>query len=874
MSRVAVDLEHGTLVECKYRYPDAVLDDIRKVTGVYPDLHLYVDFYYYRNNDRKKLVNLGGTIAVCYEGHTYNIPVCLWIHETHPHSPPRCYVRPSASMIINTKSSCVDASGQVLLHCLTNWKIGWSNLLIVLEEMRAAFQRETPLFATLPTRSRTPALQQHPHVGTQGETSYGSWPHPSNVHQKFNTKPRMSSTSLTHPASNTLPKSSKVSQPHDSSGEVSGVRRSYTQELLDLGITFEGPAVQTNHPTNPFITNASAPNTSPSDQDDLDNLFKSLQLEKVVNMYQLGNKDKDMSYTWRQKQAFGEDPCIPSGLVDDRHRLVVNHLPQGVCPKRMKNKLTIYFQRRQNEGGEILDVKYPAAQPDQACITFRDPRVAAQVLKEPQRVITINDRQFPIQLKKFEGSQIAIPDGIQGEKAYMFRSLMSLEGRSFSPAEVLEAVQACRDLPSALKFLCHECPICQEQVSFSKMITMTHCSCAFCEQCFKTYFSSVIKEKSIVFAVCPICNQPDIRGAGRMEESMDYFNLLDTQIKHYLEPQTHELFQRKLRDQALQEMPNFRWCAHCSFGMLHEVNRLRMDCPSCRKSTCSQCKSAWAPQHESLSCEKFKEWQLLNNPEYQNTQLEHFLSRNKIDCPKCKFRFYLAKGGCLHFRCTECQHEFCGGCSRPFKMGSGCDFSADCGAKGLHAHHPRDCLYHLRDWNVPRLQRLLQHHNVVHPFLLRQTKSAAGDLRGVCAVMELKETGDVKEEPCGRQAYVEYSGYCQLHFKECLVELINQKGLDPVVLYDGPEIRAELQRWKLPIPEKHPQESEQVYLHRLRQILTERVGLRGEICPERKRPGPPPSTLSTRAAPAWYSALNISARAPSEDTQLLMLFNE
>lgn len=108
----------------------------------------------------------------------------------------------------------------------------------------------------------------------------------------------------------------------------------------------------------------------------------------------------------------------------------------------------------------------------------------------------------------------------------------------------------------------------------------------------------------------------------------------------------------------------------------------------------------WAPQHEGISCEKFKEWEQLNSPEYQNSRLEQLLSRNKIgetqtlaegswckvsnwsfsqvvmfslplsDCPKCKFRFFLARGGCLHFRCTQCQHEFCGGCSQPFKQGS------------------------------------------------------------------------------------------------------------------------------------------------------------------------------------------------------------
>lgn len=31
---------------------------------------------------------------------------------------------------------------------------------------------------------------------------------------------------------------------------------------------------------------------------------------------------------------------------------------------------------------------------------------------------------------------------------------------------------------------------------------------------------------------------------------------------------------------------------------------------------------------------------------------------------------------------------------------------------------------------------------------------------GVCGVMEHKEIGSVKEEPCGRPAFQEYNGYC------------------------------------------------------------------------------------------------------------------
>uniref|UniRef100_A0A671QPE9 Si:dkey-181m9.8 n=1 Tax=Sinocyclocheilus anshuiensis TaxID=1608454 RepID=A0A671QPE9_9TELE len=534
----------------------------------------------------------------------------------------------------------------------------------------------------------------------------------------------------------------------------------------------------------------------------IDDLFKSLQLQRVVNMYQLSNRERG---AWQDCGG-----GVHSGLVDDRHKVVVSRLPVGVSPSKMKNKLTLFFQRRQNAGGEVLDVKYPAAQPDQAWVLFRHQRDAEHVLRHPVRVITINEQQFPIQLKSFEdmevrGGQIRIAlhrffthsfcTGLHYSKNLLL-SILSLEGCSFSSTDVLEAVQSCRDLPSALKYLCHDCPICQEQISFNRMVTMTHCSCTFCESCFKKYFSSVIKEKNIVHAVCPLCNLPDVQ-RGRREESMEYFSLLDTQIRYYLDPQIHELFQRKLRDQALQEMPNFRWCAHCCFGLLHEADRLRMDCPSCGKSTCFQCKRPWAPQHEGISCEKFKEWEQLNSPEYQNSRLEQLLSRNKIDCPKCKFRFFLARGGCLHFKCTQCQHEFCGGCSQPFKQGSACSFSTECGAKGLHAHHPRNCLYHLRDWSH---------------------KQEATIIPCICGVMEFQESGAVKEEPCGRPALPDYSGYCTVHYKECLVELINNNALDPVVLLDGVELRAEMDRWKVPVPDKQPLEPDQRYEDRLRQV--------------------------------------------------------
>ncbi|KAF3857556.1 hypothetical protein F7725_010757 [Dissostichus mawsoni] len=127
---------------------------------------------------------------------------------------------------------------------------------------------------------------------------------------------------------------------------------------------------------------------------------------------------------------------------------------------------------------------------------------------------------------------IQIAAGLPPDQKITFLSLLK-EGRGFRPADVLEAVQLSPDYPSALRFLTHCCPLCQEQI-----ISMTHCSCFLCESCFKAFFSSAIKEKSIDQLTCPQCGRPEVRGQGG---GMEYFNLLDTQIRHFLPPQTHEL---------------------------------------------------------------------------------------------------------------------------------------------------------------------------------------------------------------------------------------------------------------------------------------------------------------------------------------------
>ncbi|XP_018534596.1 E3 ubiquitin-protein ligase lubel isoform X3 [Lates calcarifer] len=788
MPRVGAKEELRTLVECQYSYPAETLSDLHKVRALFSDLRLYVDFYCFPNKEKKRLVYLAGTIPVHYEGSEYNIPVCIWLHETHPVSRPCCYVCPSISMAINPSCPCVDTSGNISLDGLRNWTHGVSNLSLLVSEMRQAFQVDTPLYARCPAQAPPPTGVQVSPSATEGRSE--SHHHISSI----SSSPQSSRLPLT----SSYLSGQKASQ-WEASREVR-VRRSYTEELL--GIDFSAPppssssssSSSSNH-YNPFLS-SSSPGPPPKP---LSRMMGALSLDGGAS----GDQQDDSPVQIVQSEA-----------ARDRHRL-----GSGPAPELHQDQGT----RFQSE---------PAAGADHIKMAAR----------------------------------------LSPDRAAIFFSLMKMKGRSFSPSDVMEAVQLNKDLPSALRFLTHSCPICQDQVTFSKIITMTHCSCFLCQTCFKTFFSAAIKERSIDQLVCPQCGRPEVRGQGRMEESMDYFNLLDTQIRHFLPAQLHELFQRKLRDRALQEMPNFCWCAHCSFGMLHEADRLRMDCPSCKKSTCSQCRSPWSPQHQGLSCEQFRVWQQQNHPDHSTA----LLSYNSIECPNCQFIFILSKGGCLHFTCSQCQYQFCGGCSQTFTLGavslwsastglyyqgllSGstvsfcgrvllsasivrvycqgllsttlsvevCGFSADCGTKGLHAHHPRDCLYHLRDWSVTRLHLLLQFYRV-SPSWLEPAKGSSPDTSGtgVCLVLELRDDGSRREEPCGQPALPEYRGYCQLHYKERLVELINRCRADPAVLFSPAEMMVELQRWHIAVPTRKPDESEQLYAQRLRLTLTNRVPLR------------------------------------------------
>lgn len=89
---------------------------------------------------------------------------------------------------------------------------------------------------------------------------------------------------------------------------------------------------------------------------------------------------------------------------------------------------------------------------------------------------------------------------------------------------------------------------------------MLKCVHRCCRECSKNYFTVQITDKNIMDCTCPFCKLPEVNAETSEDELLDYFGNLDILLKGILEPEVHELFQRKLRDRTLMLDPNFKWC--------------------------------------------------------------------------------------------------------------------------------------------------------------------------------------------------------------------------------------------------------------------------------------------------------------------------
>ncbi|XP_076270641.1 linear Ubiquitin E3 ligase isoform X1 [Rhynchophorus ferrugineus] len=415
------------------------------------------------------------------------------------------------------------------------------------------------------------------------------------------------------------------------------------------------------------------------------------------------------------------------------------------------------------------------------------------------------------------------------QQAELAVSLMSLK---FTAEEALEAVRDCNSLDSAISFLQQDCELCASKYPMNKIVSMLKCTHRCCEECAKNYFTIQITDRSIMDCNCPFCKAPDLsmeifshNGSSSEDEISDYFAHLDILLKGILDAPVHELFQQKLRDRTLMQDPNFKWCAQCSSGFIAHPKQKRLLCPDCKSVTCAGCRRPWEKQHEGISCEKFAEWKDANDPENQASAVAKHLAENGIDCPKCKFRYSLAKGGCMHFTCIQCKHEFCYGCGKPFMMGAKCGMSQYCAKLGLHAHHPRNCLFYLRDKEPHELQKLLKDNKIKFDTeIIPQEENASAVMKCVVPLQRETPTGLI-DTVCNNEVVTGQAGLCRQHYVEYLVGLIGKHKLDPISILDLVEVSQELRRRGKALPERGPWCDDKQYREMCAKIVMEQVPL-------------------------------------------------
>ncbi|CAG9825410.1 unnamed protein product [Phaedon cochleariae] len=410
------------------------------------------------------------------------------------------------------------------------------------------------------------------------------------------------------------------------------------------------------------------------------------------------------------------------------------------------------------------------------------------------------------------------------QQAELAVSLMALK---FSVEEALEAVKDCNTLDSAISFLQQDCELCAGKYAMKQIVSMLRCTHRCCQECAKNYFTVQITDRSIMDCTCPFCKLPELGSSDTHEDEVtDYFGNLDILLKGILDEPVHELFQRKLRDRTLMQDPHFKWCVQCSSGFIAHPRQKRLICPDCKSVTCASCRRPWEKQHERITCEQFAQWKDANDPENQATAVAKHLAENGIDCPKCKFRYSLAKGGCMHFTCTQCKYEFCYGCGKPFMMGAKCSVSQYCAKLGLHAHHPRNCLFYLRDKEPHELQKLLTDNKI--PFdteIISDKEENASAIRKCSIPLQRETPSGIVDTVCSNEVLPGQAGLCRLHYVEHLVGLIGRHRVDPVPILDLAEVSQELRRRGRELPERAARCDDHEYRRLCAQIVMDQIPL-------------------------------------------------
>ncbi|KAG2787362.1 hypothetical protein JG687_00009613 [Phytophthora cactorum] len=160
-------------------YPQSsrVRGDVYNLLGQIPSLQPNCGTFAHNDGTTSTLLNLEGTIPIFYRGNQYNIPVEFWVVETYPMSPPVCFVRPTADMMVKPGHPHVTSDGYVKIPYTSDWRPDFTMLELV-AHMCSIFGNMPPVFrrpATSRPQNRDNGSASAANSGTGGYFRQGSY---------------------------------------------------------------------------------------------------------------------------------------------------------------------------------------------------------------------------------------------------------------------------------------------------------------------------------------------------------------------------------------------------------------------------------------------------------------------------------------------------------------------------------------------------------------------------------------------------------------------------------------------------------------------------------------------------------------------------
>lgn len=139
-------------------------------------------------------------------------------------------------------------------------------------------------------------------------------------------------------------------------------------------------------------------------------------------------------------------------------------------------------------------------------------------------------------------------------------------------------------------------------------------------------------------------------------------------IKEVIREDQFVKFEQAITAQALERMNDIIYCPgpDCPNIYIQSDTRKRGcragECESCGTEVCIKCGEKYTKQHQKMSCEAYKKWQLKHDEDM--VALEKWKKTEQIEikqCPGCS-RDIQKNSGCSQMTCTNCRFNFCWRC--------------------------------------------------------------------------------------------------------------------------------------------------------------------------------------------------------------------